>query len=108
MASLKQLELGFGRFDTFETADVLLDALISINTPLLLSRLQLDALILICLTLFAGLFTCANPKIYQQGRPEIYKFKNGKPYGFRKCESAARYVEYVKTIKYDRNLSCCL
>jgi len=23
-------------------------------------------------------------------------------------ESAARYVEYVKTIKYDRNLSCCL
>jgi len=44
------------------------------------------------------------PRYINRGDLEIYKFKNGKPYGFRKCESAARYVEYVKTIKYDRNL----
>jgi len=34
---------------------------------------------------------------------ETWKFINLRMVnpGFRKCESAARYVEYVKTIKYD-------
>jgi hypothetical protein len=34
----------------------------------------------------------------------MYKFKKGTPYGFRKCEIADKYVEHIKTIKYERNV----
>jgi len=67
MAFFKTVRAGL-KVDTFETADVLLDALISINTPVVLSRLQLDAHIdlpeAVCRSLLH-----ARPKIYQQGRP---------------------------------------
>jgi hypothetical protein len=104
--SFKTVRAGLRKVDTFETADVLLDALISINTPVVtkptaVRRAHID----LPDKLFAGLFYMREPQdISTGGDLEIYKFKNGKPYGFRKCESAARYVEYVKTIKYERNL----
>jgi hypothetical protein len=104
--SFETLNSGLRKVDTFESADVLLDALISINTPVVtkptaVRRAHID----LPDKLFAGLFYMRDPQdISTGGDLEIYKFKNGKPYGFRKCESAERYVEYVKTIKYERNV----
>jgi hypothetical protein len=104
--SFATLKSGLRKVDAFETADVLLDALISINTPVVtkptaVRRAHID----LPDKLFAGLFYMRDPQDTSTGGDlEIYKFKNDKPYGFRKCESAARYVEYVKTIKYERNV----
>jgi len=45
-----------------------------------------------------------DPQDTSTGRDlELYKFKKGKPYGF-KHEIPDEYVNCVKTIKYERNV----
>lgn len=104
--SFETLKSGLRKIDTFESVDVLLDALISINTPVItkptaVRRAHVD----LPDKLFAGLFYMRDPQDTSTGGElKIYKFKNGKPCGFRKYESADRYVEYVKTVKYEQNV----
>ena len=106
--SFDQLNSGVRKIDTFENADVLLDALICTNTPVVTnSNAVRRAHIDLPDKLFAGLFYMRDPEDTSTGgNLEIYKFKKGKPYGFRdrKCEIADKYVEHVKTIKYEQNV----
>lgn len=104
--ALEMLSSGLRNVDTFERANVLLDAIISVNTPVVTKPTSVrNVHIDLPDKLFAGLFYMRDPQDTSTGGDlEIYKFKNGIPCGFRNCESANRYVEYVKTIKYDRNV----
>jgi len=103
--NLNKIEPGLRNVDTFATADVLLDALISINTPVLTKPTSVRQVhIDLPDKLFAGLFYMRDPQDESTGgNLEIYKFKSNSPHGFRNCESADRYVEHVKTIQYERN-----
>jgi hypothetical protein len=97
---------GIRGIDTFETVDILLDALISVNTPVIdkpasIRRAHVD----LPDKLFAGLFYMRDPQDTSTGGDlELYKFKKGKPYGFKQCEIPDEYVNCVKTIKYERNV----
>ena len=104
--SFETLKSGLRKVDTFETVDVLLDALICINTPVITKPNAVrGAHIDLPDKLFAGLFYMRDPEDPSIGGDlEIYKFKNGKPYGFRSSAIADSYIEPVKTIKYDRNV----
>lgn len=104
--SFKTIISGLRKGDTFENADVLLDALISVNTPVVtkpnsVRRAHID----LPDKLFAGLFYMRDPQDTSTGGDlELYKFKNVKPKGFRDCQVDDKYVEWVKTIKYERNV----
>lgn len=104
--SFADLKAGIREIDSFQTADVLLDALLSINTPVTtkptsVRRAHVD----LPDKLFAGLFYMRDPNDTSTGGDlEIYRFKTKKPYGFTNCEISDKYVEYVKTIKYERNV----
>lgn len=104
--NFETLTAGLRRLDTFENADVLLDALICVNTPVVtkptaVRRSHID----LPDKLFAGLFYMRDPQDTSSGGDlELYKFKNDNPQGFINCERPDRYVEYVKTIKYERNV----
>lgn len=104
--SFQTLRSGVRKVDTFESVDVLLDALICINTPVITKPNAVrGAHIDLPDKLFAGLFYMRDPEDTSTGgNLEIYKFKNGKPYGFRSSAIADSYIEHVKTIKYDRNV----
>jgi hypothetical protein len=103
--SFTTLRSGIRRQDTFETADVLLDALICTNTPVVtkptsVRRAHIDRPD----KLFAGLFYMRSPEDDSTGGDlELYRFKR-KPYGFRRYEIPDKYVSYVKTVKYDSNV----
>lgn len=104
--TFETLSAGLRRVDTLEDVDVLLDALICINTPAIakptaVRRAHID----LPDKLFAGLFYMRDPQDKSTGGDlELYKFKKGDPYGFINCERPDRYIEYVKTIKYERNV----
>jgi hypothetical protein len=101
-----RLVAGIRKVDTFATADILLDALICVNTPVATSakavrRAHID----LPDKLFAGLFYMRDPLDTSTGGDlELYRFKQGIPDGFVHCEIADEYVEWVKTIKYERNV----
>ncbi|PSM50068.1 hypothetical protein C7Y66_05890 [Chroococcidiopsis sp. CCALA 051] len=104
--SFATLKSGLRKVDTFESVDVLLDALICINTPVITKPNAVrGAHIDLPDKLFAGLFYLRDPQDTSTGgNLEIYKFKNGKPYGFRSSAIDDSYIKHVKTIEYDRNV----
>lgn len=100
------LKAGLRKADAFANADVLIDTMISANTPVTttpssIRRGHID----LPDKLFAGLFYMRHPQDTSTGGDlEIYRFKKGKPYGFNNCEIKDKYIEHVKTIKYERNV----
>lgn len=104
--SFDSLTSGVRKIDTFETSDVLLDALICVNTPVTNSPTSVRAAhIDFADKLFAGLFYLRDIKDDSTGGDlELYKFKNGKPQGFRSNALPDYAIELCKTIKYERNV----
>jgi len=100
------LSSGLRGVDTFDSVDVLLDALICVNTPVVTKPTAVrSAHVDLPDKLFAGLFYMRDPQDNSTGGDlEIYKFKSGKPQGFRSSAIPDTYIEYVKTIKYERNV----
>lgn len=90
--------------DVRDGANVLLDAQICVNTsvvetPSAVRRVHVDS----PNKLFTGLYYLRHPDDTSVGGDlEIYRFKK-RPHGFRMAEIDDRYVEVVKTIKYQRN-----
>lgn len=91
--------------DARDGANVLLDAQICVNTsvvevPSAVRRVHVDS----PNKLFTGLYYLRHPDDTSPGGDlEIYRFKKGRPHGFRMAEIDDRYVEVVKAIKYQRN-----
>jgi len=104
--SFETLISGIRKLDTFVMADVLLDAIISINTPVVNKPTSIrKAHVDLPDKLFAGLFYMRDPEDRSTGgNLEIYRFKKGKPCGFKNCEVDDLYVERVKTIEYEQNV----
>jgi hypothetical protein len=99
------LRSGLRHRETFQEADVLLDAQISVNTPVSrkatsVRRFHVDH----PNKLFVGLFYMRHPEDKSGGGDlEIGRFRE-KPSGFRATELNDRYVEVTKTIHYDSNV----
>ena len=105
--SFETLRSGIRNIDTFERADILLDTLLCVNTPVVtepssVKSVHVDGRV----KLFAGLFYMRDPQDPSTGGDlELYRFKNGQPDGFRKHAIAdPKYVELVKKIKYEQNV----
>lgn len=101
---LERLRTGLRFREDFDTADVLLDALISINTPVTgrasaVRRAHVDD----PHKLFAGLLYLRTPNDDSRGGDlELFKFRAGTRV-FRDAEVAEQDVEVVKTVAYARN-----
>ncbi|PIG93907.1 2OG-Fe(II) oxygenase [Gloeocapsopsis sp. IPPAS B-1203] len=104
--SFDSLTSGVRKIDTFDNADVLLDALICVNTPVTIRPTSVrSAHIDFADKLFAGLFYLRDPKDDSTGgNLQLYKFKNGKIQGFRSNALTGYAVEACKAIKYERNV----
>lgn len=104
--SFETLKSGLRKVETFENSDVLLDALVCINTPVITKPNAVrGAHIDLPDKLFAGLFYMRDPQDNSTGgNLEVYKFKHNQPCGFRSSAIADSYIERVKTIEYDRNV----
>lgn len=106
IGAIKTLQSGIRYIDEFPNVDVLLDAQICVNapvvgTPSLIKQVHIDRR----QVLFAGLFYLRHPEDRSTGGDlEIFRFKNGKPYGFNNQFIDNKYVELVKTVKYERNV----
>ncbi|MEP0916900.1 hypothetical protein NC981_08720 [Leptolyngbya sp. DQ-M1] len=106
IGEIRALEAGVRKIDDFSSADVLMDAQICINAPVTevpkpIKQAHIDR----PQVLFAGLYYLRHPDDRSTGGDlEIYRFKSGKPYGFQGQFIDDRYVELVKTVKYDRNV----
>lgn len=102
---LKNLNSGVRNIDKFSDVDVLLDAQICVNTPVVkapssVRRAHVD----LPNKLFAGLYYLRSPEDTSVGGDlEIYKFKD-KLNGFRGEYISEKYVQAVKTVKYQRNV----
>ena len=98
------LRAGTRHVDTFDTADVLLDARICINTPVNDRRTSvrgghLDK----SRKLFTGLLYLPHPEDNTTGGDlELYRYKTDKPV-FEKDDIDGSYIERVKTIPYEKN-----
>jgi hypothetical protein len=105
IGNLDGLRVGVRQQDDFSRADVLLDAQICLNTPVLnapssVRRFHVD----LPNKLFAGLYYLRHPDDTSSGGDlQIGKFRE-KPYGFRSAEIADRHVDVVKTIPYRNNV----
>ncbi len=106
IGKVDSLKAGTRKIDDFSSADVLMDAQICINapvteTPAPIKQAHIDR----PQVLFAGLYYLRQPDDHSSGGDlEIYRFKSGKPYGFKGQFIDDRYVELVKTVKYERNV----
>ena len=101
---LEHLRPGLRFRDDFDTADVLLDALISINTPVTgrasaVRRAHVDS----PHKLFAGLLYLRTPDDDSRGGDlDLFRFRAGTKV-FRDAEVAEQDVEVVETVAYARN-----
>jgi hypothetical protein len=101
---LEHLRTGLRFRDDFDNADVLLDALISTNTPVTgrasaVRRAHVDS----PNKLFAGLLYLRTPADDSRGGDlELFRFRDGTRV-FRDAEVAEQDVEVVKTVAYARN-----
>jgi hypothetical protein len=99
------LRAGVRNRDSFDSADVLLDAQISVNTPVVgtpdsVRHQHVDAPD----KLFAGLFYLRHPEDDSTGGDlELYRFK-GNPRGFRGEAPYHTFLETATTIPYKRNM----
>ncbi len=100
-----QLKAGIREKDTFFTSDVLLDAQICVNTPVInqpssVRRGHVD----LPDKLFAGLFYLRDADDNSTGGDlEIYRYRNQRG-GFKGQFIEDKYIELVKTIKYESNV----
>jgi hypothetical protein len=101
---LDELRAGIRDRDTFEGADVLLEAQAAINTPVAgtatsVRRGHLDY----PNKLFVGLYYLRHPDDHSRGGDlELYRYRPGRPV-FEGHEIDDRYIEVVKTVPYRRN-----
>jgi hypothetical protein len=100
---LESLRLGLRGVDSFDTADVLLDAQISVNSPVTgrpnsVRRAHLDD----PEKLFAGLFYLRHPDDDSTGGDLEICRPRSRPRGFRGPLVYNRFVEPVTTVKYGR------
>jgi len=104
LGRLDQLRTGVRSVDSFDRADVLLDALISINTPVTghasaVRRAHVDS----PHKLFAGLLYLRMPDDDSDGGDlELFRFR-GHTKVFRDAEVAEEDVEVVERVRYARN-----
>lgn len=102
--SLGSLRAGVRHQDDFSTTDVLLDAQISVNTPVVgtpssVRSAHLDD----ADKLFAGLFYLRRPDDDSTGADlELYRFKRG-PRGLRGTAIYETFVETADTVRYQAN-----
>jgi hypothetical protein len=102
-APLDSLRLGLRGVDSFENADILLDAQISINTPVTgrpnsVRRAHLDD----PAKLFAGLFYLRHPDDDSTGGDLEICSPRRRPRGFRGPLVYNRFVKPVSTVRYQR------
>jgi len=104
-APLDRLRRGIRNRDSFDDADVLLDAQISINTPVQRRASSVRGLHLDRPNkLFVGLFYMRHSADTSQGGDlELGRYRDG-PAHFQEAELDARHVEVTKTVRYDRNV----
>ncbi len=105
IGALGTLRAGIRRLDTFETADVLLDAQPSVNTPVTGEPTAVRGGHVDNPTkLFAGMLYLRRPDDDSVGGDlELYRFRRGR-FTFTGAEIEARYIERVRTIRYERNV----
>ncbi|MBD3882061.1 hypothetical protein IFO70_09855 [Phormidium tenue FACHB-886] len=103
--AIDSLQPGVRKVDNFSTADVLLDAQICINAPVLQpSPLIKQAHVDRPQVVYAGLYYLRHPDDRSTGgNLEIYRFK-GKPYSLQGQYIDDKYIERVKTVQYERNV----
>lgn len=105
IGALETLKAGVRKINTFENADVLMDAQICVNTPVVgapssVRRAHVD----LPNKLFAGLFYMRRPEDDSTGGDlELYRFKDRRD-RFRAEYISERFVEVAKTVKYERNV----
>ncbi len=107
IGALRALRPGIKEIDTFATADVLLLPDLCVNTPVFDTPSSVrPAHLDLPNKLFVGLYYLRSPQDSSTGGDlEIYKFKSGRPYGLKERASIhPRYIELVKTVKYQRNV----
>jgi hypothetical protein len=103
--ALDQLQPGVRKIDQ-DTADVLLDAQICINAPVLepapvIKQAHVDRPQVV----YAGLFYLRHPNDRSTGgNLEIYRFKKGRTHSFQGQYIDDKHVERVKTVHYERNV----
>ncbi len=103
---LETLKAGLRGFNSFDDADILLDAQICVNTPVKecpssVRRGHVD----LADKLFAGLFYLRHPQDHSTGgNLELYKFKTGKVHGFKGQFIDDRHIECVKSLQYESNV----
>jgi hypothetical protein len=106
VAPLDQLRVGVRRIDSFRYADILLDALLCVNSPVLGSPSSIrgphldrgDKLLV-------GLFYVRRPDDDSIGGDlELYRYRC-KPSGFVGYEIDESYVEHAKTIEYGESVA---
>lgn len=105
VGALDTLTSGVRKLDKFPSTDVLLDARICLNTPVVGQPCAVrTAHVDLPNRLFSGLFYLRHPEDTSTGGDlELYRFKD-RPNGFKGIFVNERYIEAVKTVKYRRNV----
>jgi len=106
---LRSLKVGHRKVDSFETADVLIDAQISVNAPVTVKSSVRKAHVDSPDKIFSGLLYLRQPGDNTAGgNLQILKWKDG--YSERKKESvykegvASRHLDLVQELEYDNNV----
>jgi hypothetical protein len=103
--AIDQLKPGVRKIDDFSTADVLLDAQICMNAPVLqpaplIKQAHVDRPQVV----YAGLYYLRHPDDRSTGgNLEIYRFKGNQRH-FKGQYIDDQYIEWVKTVQYERNV----
>lgn len=102
---LSELRAGVRSRDDFDSADVLLDAQVCLNTPVVDRATSVRGPhVDVPNKLFAGLFYLRHPDDESRGGElAVYRFR-GDPGGFRGQFIGGRYVEVVERVPYHANL----
>jgi hypothetical protein len=105
-APLDSLKSGIDGIDKYPDVDVLMNSMIAVNTPVTDKPTSVKSGHLDNYDkLYAGLFYLRHPDDDSTGGDlELYRFKDNKPQGFNGKFVEDKYLEVVKTVKYDRNV----
>jgi hypothetical protein len=103
---LKELRTGVRHVDREQDTDVLLDAMLAINTPVVGAPSSVRGPhVDLPNKLFSGLFYMRHHDDRSTGGDlELFRFRHRQPGGFVGCEVEPAYVELVKTIPYEANV----
>lgn len=115
LGPLRDLRPGLRLVDTFESSDVMLDATVVVNTPVVETPTSVRGVHVDKLhKLYTGLFYMRHPEDPATGGDlELYSYRKGTPEGFgshgrdtgqRVADLAPERVEHVATVPYEANL----